>query len=396
MTPQLELHFLFRALQQRNRFVVRDRDTGLGMGELFLLLELDSNHEASQSELAKALDCSRSTITRALQRLHQLDFLMLKPKNSGDARTTHYALTSKGRALVDHNEKISQQRALSWLKALSTRQVEDLVALCRAISDGAGVATISTARSIHPFRIEMRRLTRAFGILKPYYMNSRLNSSQYQFLSEIRLNQHIRSAKDLVMKFNLPQSNVAAMVKKLTEMKLLSLSPSGRDGRRMLFLVTPDGDRELDRIELQSSITISKGLEKYPSASLRKGIVALRTLLGTEPAKRLDGRLREGAEVILHEKDLQAARIFIVRQAVKQKRESELAEYIASARNSIVIGLYKRGELTAVAEFEGSGAYKLRHFFLNDPESKLRFKQQALELLELELKKTRTLVRIRG
>ena len=74
--PYLTHFRLFRRVQQRNRFITTDQDTGLTLVESFVLLEVDTEPQCNAQHLAVLLGINKGTASRVLAKLQSDGFVV--------------------------------------------------------------------------------------------------------------------------------------------------------------------------------------------------------------------------------------------------------------------------------------------------------------------------------
>ena len=106
-------------------------ETGIGNGQIPVLLELNRSGELNQRELAERTHVTPATMSGTLKRMEKNGFIIRTP-DENDARISRVRLTEEGRAQCDNGRRIfdgtSHQmldclddESLSLLKTLLTR-----------------------------------------------------------------------------------------------------------------------------------------------------------------------------------------------------------------------------------------------------------------------------------
>ena len=117
----------------------RLEETGLGSGQLPVLLELSRWGEMNQRELADRVRVTPATISGMLKRMEKAGFIS-RTADENDARVSLVRLTEEGRAQCETAKQLFDQTCHQMLKDLSDAECTQLKELLERVDDIAGGA----------------------------------------------------------------------------------------------------------------------------------------------------------------------------------------------------------------------------------------------------------------
>lgn len=356
-----KLHLLFRRLQQKNRFVSRDLGTDLPILESFLMMEIDADSSRIARDLAELLEVNKSSISRSLAALTERGYLRAAAGGS-DARSKLVQITGKGRRFLEKYDALSNQLVEGYFSGLSTAEQDEVAAYMDRLADRLGTSPGVLREVDFAVRVAMRRLTRSFGILKPNFMNSGLNTTQWQVLSEIEYNPAVVIAHDLVEPLSTPEATISSVVKSLQRSGLVQRTQSSHDLRQYVLSLSDRGRAVLFEIEAEASSRIKGALRGVSAKDQERFVDLLERFVGSvETGIELDAGWV--VKALRSESSRSRARAFVIERVSADRRYSFVQERVIDFE-SYTFALSRDFELSGVIEFQlkGRDELTLAHF----------------------------------
>jgi DNA-binding MarR family transcriptional regulator len=261
---------------------------------------------------------------------------------------------------LNHYDEISDLLLQDDLHGLSKGAQRRIERYFNQLADGLGAAKAEQRKGDHPVRTAMRRLTHAFGILKPAFMGSSLNSAQWQLLTELAYRGKEPSIAQLSQRLSTPGNTIATMLRDLENKKLLVRQADPVDKRRVTLLLTTEGRAVISQIERTASARFAKALSTFSSAEMEDFVHLLRLFIGP-----LAGEISLAPNIVIYhiesEDERRTARAFLVTELVHSGRQLDLRETVMTSK-SLCFKLQIDRTLGAVTEVrERNGDLKIVH-----------------------------------
>jgi len=349
-TPSLyvQIHRLFRRLQQRNRFVGRVQLTGLSPVETHFILELAADQRRSISELSTLLRIDQSFGSRIAQMLCKRKLLSASSMR-GDGRRKSLTVTSHGRAVIRAIDAVANDLFYDLAAPLSTKDMGSLVQLYRMIADGYQHPPAILREGELEYRAEQRRITRCLGLLGEHVFESDLSATSWQLLAEAVLCPVAPQPTELAALLSLAQNSLTSVIATLEQEKLIKRVPRKDDKRAVTIHPLPAGIRLYHKIEEAAARRLQDALQHLGADVVRNYLRVFRAFLRerdtvTPPLpSHLSFRSLEGGS------SLAQARGLVARCLVMRNTEHLLPERLFSCGHS-AFGLFDGAHLVAVAE----------------------------------------------
>lgn len=343
----LRLYNLFRLFQQANRFVTKDLGTSLGITESFLLIELDSVRERTAQDLCYLLKVDKSVVSRNLHALMSRGYVKAV-RSDQDRRSNMLEVTPKGKKFLERYDELSNEVMLSHLSLLSRDEQDKLVAIFRHYADNTDAGPGLLREKDLPFRVEVRRMTRVLGMLKKTFMDSPLNTAQWQVLAELDESNGKISYVEIAKKLTAPASSISTIVGILESKGCVARASRGRGRHPNEISVTKKGSDVLRGIEETYCAHIANALAGLPDSDLHALEDLLQNYLGLSGVVAREGS-RE-IRLIETEQERKRARAFLVENLILFRKHLDLPDIIM-AEDSWCWAMYDdQNVLQAVAE----------------------------------------------
>ena len=115
-------------------------ETGIGSGQIPVLLELNHWGELNQRELAERTRVTPATMSGTLKRMEKNGFIVRTP-DENDARISRVRLTDEGRAQCENARRIFDETCHQMLDGLDDSSISQLSALLTRIQENLGGMT---------------------------------------------------------------------------------------------------------------------------------------------------------------------------------------------------------------------------------------------------------------
>ena len=112
-------------------------DTGLGSGQIPVLLELERHGEMNQRALAEKVRVTPATISGMLKRMERAGFIS-RTADENDARVSLVRLTDEGRAQCEIAKRFFDETCCQMLEGLDSESLAQLKTLLTRIQDNLG------------------------------------------------------------------------------------------------------------------------------------------------------------------------------------------------------------------------------------------------------------------
>ena len=112
-------------------------ETGMGSGQIPVLIELNRSGELNQRELAERTHVTPATMSGTLKRMEKNGFIIRTP-DENDARISRVRLTEEGRAQCETARQLFDETSNQMLEALDEESLSMLNALLTRIQDHLG------------------------------------------------------------------------------------------------------------------------------------------------------------------------------------------------------------------------------------------------------------------
>ena len=115
-------------------------ETGIGSGQIPVLMELERHGELNQRELAERTRVTPATMSGTLKRMEKNGFIVRTP-DENDARISRVRLTDEGRAQCENGRRIFDETCHQMLDGLDDSSISQLSALLTRIQENLGGMT---------------------------------------------------------------------------------------------------------------------------------------------------------------------------------------------------------------------------------------------------------------
>lgn len=366
--PYLTLLDLIRRSQQNEGFLNTAFDLDLSVSDAHILIEIDSSPEISADEISSNLKIEQSTLSRALSRLSDMEFISARLSKT-DRRKKSLSLTKKGARALQKFDATQLERIKILANRITAYEQSLLQDLYSQVADSWNAASTSRRAQEHSMMPEIRRITCGGGWLGRSFLKTPYSAIQWQILSEIRDASGRATPSLLTRRLAIGGSNLSSYLSRLEREKLISRQRASWDRRAVVLNLESAGMQALVTIEKTAETQFKKALKGYSKSELMSILEVKAKFIGARLTAKgeLINKLWR-AEELSTEQELQEARGFAIEQLVKQNQHynSPAILFGGSLRS---FALYNDSKLCAVAEAGDSGANLELCFFIYDPEA---------------------------
>ncbi len=350
-TVNLRMLDLLRVNQQKAEFVGTAYGTELSITETFTLVELDIDPTRTSKLIADLLGLDKSTVSRAIVSLAKRQYLHVELSKE-DLRKHDVSLTRRGKEFLALHDAANERQLASWSSNVTVDELAELQNCLRIFADGCGANPVRLRPKESILLIEMRRLTRAFGLLSPSFSGSGYSATIWQILSEIEYAATSRRSIDLCKLFLMKPNTLSQILTRLEKTRLISKKRLSTDKRNFSLTLTSKGKEALQEIESCASKLIDRGLARMSSEQIERFLSLFGRYIGVGQQigdSALQSSLK--AERLISAEQRQHARTFLVYHYVRTNRFTDVPEILAGA-NGFVFALRCAEKLAAVCEIQ--------------------------------------------
>jgi DNA-binding MarR family transcriptional regulator len=318
------IFLLLRKLQQKNRFVGEDQDTGLTMRESFVLLEFDGGAAKTPAEIAVRLQIDRSTVIRTLARLSESGLLERNASGS-------YRVSAQGRRLLDRYDEQSAEILHDSLVRFNSSETTRLGKFLTSLADGTGAEPGDPRKHDHEIRLAMRRLTGSLGILSSNFMGSGITTTTWQIVSEICYADAAPTVADLAFTFSTTHAYMSLTLTQYEKKRWIKRSADNHDQRKVNLLPTEKGRTLVASIEDAGAAFIERALGELPVAECASFVELLSRYVGDDAdGNRLAGH---SVSVVRGEKERRAIRAVAARWLLSRDPATGIPESLITSKD---------------------------------------------------------------
>lgn len=354
----ITMHRLIRRIQQKNRFVGKVQHSGLSLAETHFLLELQADQTRSTSELSALLQIDQSFGTRIAQNLTRKNLLKSR-KSKTDSRRKELVVTADGRRMIEKIDSFADGLIAQFAQGLSKTEFNTITVLARDIADGYQQPSGIRRKGESEFRVQQRRVTRAFKLLGEHVFDSSLTATQWQTITEVARSPVAPQISELSLLLGVAQNSLSSVIDFLEDKGWLKRVPDSTDKRKFLLVATRAGEEFCKKIEKTAAEGLRQGLIGWKKDDLLNATRILSRFVGeneTAMPPLLPGFQLAKA---VTKSERAAARSFAARTLVAQGREEQIPEHFIPADSSIYL-LKEAENCSAVLELSSSNSDKPR------------------------------------
>jgi DNA-binding MarR family transcriptional regulator len=342
----IEMHRLFKRLQQRNRYVDIEPQSQLSLAEAHLLKEIQAQPHVTLREFEKFFFLPQSHMSRLMNRLVERGFIQ-KKVSSADARALSLSLTPKGIKVIALSDAVSRESFETIGRLLTASEKKKLVQLFKAIADGFEHPTPPLRPGELEYSLHQRRITRCFRLLGKRVFESAFNSTQFQVLSRLAYSPLALSARVLADQIAVTNSAMTIVTKDLIKRGLLSAVSNTHDKRALCISITAAGQRAVDEVEHRAARRLQESLRDYSHRQIQDWFAVLKKYVLDSDEGVSVASLGLTTVLFSSSQELASARAKIITEIVLRHQQNECPETIAASHH-IVVGFHRGKELVAI------------------------------------------------
>jgi DNA-binding MarR family transcriptional regulator len=331
----LQMHRLFKRLQQRNRFVEVEPVSALTLLEAHLLKELVTRPNFTQSDFQNLFSVPQSYLSRKIDNMVDRGLLRKKFDNK-DSRITKLIITPKGFNAIKVSDRVTEECYSSLSRLLSSSEKKELIRFFKCIADGYGHPDSILRPKEIEYSLQQRRITRCFKLLGKKVYDSSLSSTQLQTLTIISEFQTPITANTIVSRINLKAASVSSVLKDLVKLKLITCKTSNIDKRALSIQITDTGHTALLQAEQSAASQLKKALSKHSKSECTKWLNILKKYVidsdDTLAVPELDAKLT----ILASEQERIFARSQLITHIVKNNLQEFCPSTIVGKDNFVV------------------------------------------------------------
>lgn len=346
------LYRLLRRAQRENRFVAGAAGTRLGLMETHLLVELDAFPEAGITEVAELLAIDKVAVSRLVAGLEAGKIIKTAPETT-DRRRKRIQITAYGRGILDKIDRFYNESMERMCSRLDERERSRFHKFLKSLADGLNAPPSPRRSGDHFLRPDVRRVTRAFGLLgQSVFQAGSLSSVEWQMLSLAEEQSNCASPSALAESMNVPLNTLSGALARLQSRGLILRKQSEADRRRAIISLSSKAERILSQTEKEAVRQLENALSGMRTEEL-SDFAELFSIFAGEPVECVEIQPRLSVRELNNDDERAAARELLVLQALRENSLRELPETLYGARNRC-LGLFNDTLLVAACEFPGN------------------------------------------
>lgn len=349
----LQMHRLFKRLQQRNRFVDVEPKSALTLAEAHLLKETITQPQLTQAGYQKLFHLPQSHVSRLIDKLVQRGFLT-KTIDKNDSRAVRIKLTAEGQAAVDLSDKITLESFETIGKLLSNKEKIELTNFFKQIADGYGHPEAKLRTGELEYSLHQRRITRCFRLLGKRVFDSKFNSTQWQVLSALSESSVPLAASTISERISLTNGATTAVLKDLLKNKLIFVVTNRLDKRAVNVSITNIGRQEVLKVEHKAANELRSALRDHSSKQIGQWLALLKKYVVDSDDTLAVKSIRAAIKVYSTEEEKNDARSRIITSLVQQQNQQYCPSILASKEN-LVVGFVRESKVVALFDMQSDG-----------------------------------------
>lgn len=279
---------IWQRFQERNGVVSKSYSSALSLLELSVLIETQISPARSGSDLARVLNVSALTVSRALTRLEHQG-LVRRPADPDDARMRRTELTDAGARLLNEIDLEANQRLERMNPRVSAAELRRLVKLLTLAAHGFPIRAADGRPIDHPLRPAIRTFTRGLGHLGgALFESDALSTFEWHVLTAIEHGGGTLCARDLIERFDAQSNSVSVLLQRLEKRGLIR-RVQGKDGdqREKLLQLLPKGERTLANILRSGSAVFERTMQTLSPQEAGELCDLMEHFVGQHPQQRV-------------------------------------------------------------------------------------------------------------
>ena len=349
----LQMHRLFKRLQQRNRFVDIEPTSALTLAEAHLLKESITQPNLTQAGYQKLFSLPQSHIARVINRLARRGFLV-KKVDPNDSRAIRVLLTPAGQAAVALSDRVTNECYESFARLLKKTEKKELTRFFKEIADGYGHPAAKLRQGELEYSLQQRRITRCFKLLGKRVFDSDFNSTQWQLLSVLAESATPMSAHSITQKIGLTAGAITAVIKDLLKKNLILVVTNRLDKRAINISITPLGRKAIFEVEQTAADELKHALKNHTHRQCREWLAILTRYVVDSDESIAVAMIGATIKQFVDQSDKASARALLISLLVQQNLQ-QFCPALLAGEDNIVIGFQRASSMIALFDMQNDG-----------------------------------------
>lgn len=385
------LYDLFLAFNRRLRVIIQKLHPPLALVESHLLGEINQQRIVNSTTLLHTLLVEKTKVSRTIASFLERKWIEGQLSHA-DRRVRYFTITPAGLDVYMQDNQLRNKQVIECLAPLSVSERKDLSSFINKMADALGASQILPLPGDVVGKVEIRRLTRAIGLLGDNLLNLQLPLDECQLMHIVHRDGNCVSMSTLKMILPYEMTLISRLTTSLAERNFVKKVPLPFDKRHIQVMLTPDGVARAQSNLFEGGKRLMTALTTY-SASERHQFFSL---LEKMVSQNVDSRgIPESSGLVVQ--DIQTneartnARTFVVETLVGQKRSHEIRESILHP-DHICVQLSQLGTVQAVCEARvGKNSLSLLYFVASpELEDSIELQQLFASVIDRALRTQRT------
>lgn len=349
-----KLYDLFLRFNRRLTFIITRLAPPLSLDESHVLAEVELNAGISVVEVAARIGMDKSTTSRFIAALADRDFLKVV-QSEEDKRVKKIMLTQQGRDILRVDNGIRNQQVSECISSLNTKDQSSLRYYLSLMADALGAVPVFGTAEDNAVKIEIRRLTRAFGIIGNQFMGTGFTVHQCQVLHLVFTNGYEMSMQDLRDMLPFEKTTFSRLVSGLADDDLILKVASEFDRRQFNVKLTQKGIAIAQHNLKLGAAVMQTSTQKMSSEDINNFVVILeKFLMQTRRTERVMAEESVSVDILKTPEERKVGRGFLMETLVRLHAHYDVPEEIFP-RGSLCYALYIGNSMRAVFEIRKDG-----------------------------------------
>lgn len=342
-------HFL--AFNRRLRVIIQRLHPPLDLVETHLLGEIDQQRIINSTALLETLRIEKTKVSRTIAYFLEKKWIEARQSQS-DRRVRYFTITPAGKEIFMADNHFRNLQVRECLSPLSHSEQKDLVNFINRMADALGTSQIVSLPGDVVGKMEIRRLTRAIGLLGDNLLDLGLPLDECQLLHMVHRDGNRMSMSTLKIIMPWEMTLISRLTTSLAERGLLKKVPLPYDKRHVQVVLTTEGTARAQKNLQHGGKRLLGALTQFSPPARTQFFTLLEKMLAHNlEAPNSEESKKMVVQEITGEESIKTARAFLVETLVAQKRSHEIGASILHPQN-ISYQLTNLGAIRAVCELE--------------------------------------------
>jgi DNA-binding MarR family transcriptional regulator len=306
--------------------------------ETHVLSEVLQTTKATAHDLVTQLNLDKSTVSRLVADLKTRKLVKVT-RVRGDKRFKGLGLTERGTETLEADLGLRNIQVTSCISPLSREEQYEFCRLLSEIADGFGTSIIKPVLADeHPAVAQIRRITRAMGILRGNFLGTGLPKEWCQIMNILAAQPQEIAMMALRDMLPYESSFLSRLVSALEHRGYVRRTISKHDKRQFMLELTSAGKKSSEKTEQVACAALGQVLGKWPNSSVKRLLFLFSRFLGGDThADRVAVHDAMRVERVRTSEERSLARAFLIENLVRTNTHSQAPETLISRHSACYV-----------------------------------------------------------